>query len=411
MRRSVSRKGGIVRGGGLGLAAAALLASSLACRGGKSEGAGGAKASELPPVAAQAPSADATAPVVEVIAPRSEEVSQRVRLAGNLEAFESVKLYARVTGYLEAMRVDIGDRVQEGDVLARLAVPEMEAELLRARAEIPAARARLARARARAELAEVTTRRLTELQVSEPGAVMAQDVDVAASEKKVAGSEVAVAQADLERAQAHLAELEALARYAEIRAPFAGVVTERRVHPGALVVAGDEGAAEPMLSIARTDRLRLAVPVPESLARECRSGLELTFRLDALPGRDFRARVSRMASALDPQTRTMRAEADVENEDGALQPGMYARVDLDLGALPKATVLPAPAVRGGTGSPFVLVVEDGALKRVAVEILKDDGATMVVSSELSDDTPVVVAGAARLEEGQRVRIHQSSKTP
>ena len=133
-------------------------------------------------------------------------------------------------------------------------------------------------------------------QASEPGAVMAQDVDVAAAERKVAQSEVAVAEADLERTQAHLAELEAMARYAEIRAPFAGVITERNVHPGALVVAGDQSNAEAILSIARTDRLRLSVPVPESLARECQAGLELSFGIDTDP---LTEALDRLGSFLD----------------------------------------------------------------------------------------------------------------
>lgn len=406
----MKQKGGSVVRSGRGLAACALLGSLLACGGGESRGR--AEAAPGPPaVGAAPPAAGATAPRVEVVAARNGTVDQRVRLAGSLEAYERVALHAKVTGYLEELRVDIGSRVEEGEVLARLTIPEMEAELTRTRAEIPAARARLDRARARAELADVTARRLRELQSSEPGAVMAQDVDVAEAEREVAWSEMAVLQADLERARAHLTEFEAMARYAQLRAPFAGVITERHVHPGALVIAGDDNNAVPLFSIARADRLRLVVPVPESLAHECRTGLELAFAIDTFPGRAFRARVSRVASALDPQTRMMRTEADVENEDGALRPGMYARVDLDLGGLPKATALPASTVRGGTGAPFVLTVEDGKLKRVAVEILKDDGATVVVSSELAANTPVVVAGAARLEEGQRVRIHESSDQP
>ncbi len=404
------QRGRIVVRSGRYLAACVLLGSLLACGGGESNGRAEA-APGSPSVGAAPPSVDATVPLVEVVAARNGTVDQHVRLAGSLEAFERVALHARVTGYLEELRVDIGSRVAEGEVLARLAIPEMEAELSRTRAEIPAARARLDRARANAELAEVTARRLQELQSSEPGAVMAQDVDIAEAEKKVAQSEVAVLQADLKRARAHLAELEAMARYAEIRAPFAGVITERHVHPGALVIAGDQSNAAPILSIARTDRLRLAVPVPESLARACQSGLELAFEIDTFPGRAFRARVSRVASALDPQTRMMRTEADVENEDGALSPGMYARVELDLGGLPKATALPASTVRGGTSAPHVFAVEDGRLRRVAVEVLKDDGATIVVSSDLTANTPVVVASAARLEEGQRVRIHESADQP
>jgi len=347
-------------------------------------------------------------PRVDVVRPRTDDIEQRIQLAGSFEPFEHAELHAKVTGYLEEVRVDIGSRVQRGELLARVAMPEMEAELLRARAEIPAARARLDRARAQAELASVTADRLEGLQALEPGAVMEQDVDVARAERRVATSRVAVARADHERAKARLDEFEALARYAEIRAPFAGVVTRRHLHPGALVVSGVESETRPVVSLARTDRLRLVLPVPERLSTACSVGLELAFQLDPYPDRTFSTRVARLAGALDPESRNMRVEADVPNAEGQFLPGMYARVELDLGRLPNATEVPAAALRGGTRAPFVLTVDGGRLRRVPVRVLKDDGDRVVVSGDLDETRRVVVAGASDLVPGIRVRLHDRS---
>lgn len=349
-------------------------------------------------------------PSVVVIQPKQRDVTQKIRLPGSLEPYERASLYAKVTGYLEEIRVDIGDSVSQGDVLARLAIPEMGAELQRAQAEVPAAKARLHKARAEGELAHVNYQRLADLRADEPGAVTQQAVDLAAAEEKVAVAQVSLARAELQGAQARVAELESLADYATIRAPFDGIVIARFADTGALI--GQAGkTSHPIIEVVRVDKLRLVLEIPEILVPQSRPGLKLDFELDALPGRSFEAKISRLAGALNRETRTMRVEADIDNAAGLFYPGMYARVSIDLGAIPGAIVLPATTLRGGGVSPFVYAVRNGAVERIDVKILKDDGAEVVVAGGLGPNTQVVLAGPPLLEEGQSVRVRSNGDAP
>ena len=342
-------------------------------------------------------------PTVVVIEPEQRDLTQKILLAGSLEPYEKASLHAKVTGYLEEIRVDIGDSVYEGEVLARLSIPEMKPELQRAEAEVPAARARLQKARAEVELARLTHKRLAELRLSEAGAVTQQDVDVAAATEKVAAAEVALARAEVLSAEARVAELESLGAYATIRAPFDGMVVGRFADRGALISAGGDGHG-PIVQVVRSDKLRLAVDLPESLVSHCQTGLKLDFNLDALPGQSFTAEVSRFAGALNRETRSMRIEADIENSAGRFYPGMYARVSVNLGELPGATVLPSSALRGGASSPYVFAVQEGTVHRIDVTILKDNGVEVVVGGDLEVGVQIVLSAPPLLKEGQPVRV-------
>jgi len=287
----------------------------------------------------------------------------------------------------------------------------MAAELQRAQAEVPAARARLQKAKAEAERAHLTHQRLADLRGSEPAAVTQQAVELAAADELVSAAQVELSHAELRATQARVVELETLGGYATIRAPFDGVVVARFADVGALIVAGGKTGSEPILEVARTDKLRLAVQIPEFLVQQCHPGLGLTFKLDALPGQTFDSSVSRIARALNRETRSMRIEADVENADRAFYPGMYARVSINLGDFPGAIVLPATTLHGAGASPFVYAVQDGAVQRIDVKILKDDGANIVVEGSLGPDTQIVLAGPPRLEPGQRVRVQIQEEGP
>ncbi len=342
-------------------------------------------------------------PTVIVIQPEQRDLTQEILLAGSLEPYEKASLHAKVTGYLEEIWVDIGDSVHEGEALAQLSIPEMKPELQRAEAEVPAARARLQKARAEGELARLTHKRLAELRLSEAGAVTQQDVDVAAATEKVAAAEVALARAEVLSAEARVAELESLGTYATIRAPFDGMVVARFADKGALIAAGGNGNG-PIVEVMRSDRLRLALDLPESLVSHCQTGLKLSYKLDALPGQSFTAEVSRFAGALNRETRSMRIEADIENSAGKFYPGMYARVSINLGELPGATVLPSSVLRGGGASPYVFAVQEGTVQRIDVTILKDNGVEVVVGGDLEVGTQIVLSSPAQLKVGQPVHV-------
>ncbi len=277
------------------------------------------------------PAADgARAPSASV----SEELIRRnvekkvVSLSGQLEPYEKIALHARITGYLKSIPVDLGDRVKKGEVVAEPAVPETEAEAAMAKA-------RLAEMQAQSRQAEMVYRfkarisdRLHALHKRLTGAVTEDELDVADGERVAAGAERAIRKAAVDVARAKLENINALLSFAHITAPFDGIVTRRVLHTGALVAAGKSGG-KPVVNLARIDRLRLVIDIPERIAPYLRLGDKLRVRFPALPGETFDATISRMGGVLAADNGLMRAEADVEPRAG-LHPGMRAIVAIHL---------------------------------------------------------------------------------
>jgi len=349
-------------------------------------------------------------PTVVVAWPQRRDVQLTTALPGNIEPFEAVQLHARVTGYVEDVLVDIGDLVTAGDALVRLTIPEMKPDLGRAQAELQAAQARLVRARAEADLAATEAERMTESHSRLPGAVTGQDVDVAVARRAVAEAGVALATAEESLAMASVTRLEVLMSYATIRAPFDGVVTDRMVDTGALAVQGDDSGA-PLLTVMRTDRLRLAIDVPERVAPLVEPGEDMTFTVDALPGQAFRTQVTRTARSLSPASRRMRVEGDITQPTDC-RPGMYARVTLRYGQLSDALAVPSRALRTKAGATIVFEATNDILEEVAVSVAEDDGAWAIVSSSgLSAESAVVVDGPPGLRAGQPVQPRWEGDSP
>jgi len=329
--------------------------------------------------------AQASRPVrVVVSSPTPAEGAQQLVLPGTIEAWETAPLYARVTGYLESVSADIGDHVESGAELARIVVPEM-------RAELHSAQSRVAQEQAELELARITRSRLQSLREANPEAVPQQDVDVAAAKEQIEEAQVGVAEAEQER-------LRTLSGFGRLRAPFAGRITKRVLDPGALAREGTTSDALPIVEIARTDRLRLAFEVPEPMAPHVSAGMPVKVRFDAFPGRELEATVARLAGALDPSTRSMRAEIDLENfenENGAgrYQPGMYASVRLEVEMNNGALAVPSRAVRGRGSERYCLVARDGVLEKAPVVVASDDGRHAMIARGLEPDDRVMVAGS------------------
>ena len=336
---------------------------------------------------------------------RSQPVGahHNLELPGNVVPYEKASLFAQVTGYLEDVRVNIGDRVHENQVLAKLTIPEMEPELKLAQAEVAAARARVHEAEANHALAKVTSRRFMSLREAEPGAVTSQDLDVTAAKEKLAAAHLEIAHADLEVAEARVVRLTALMQYATIRAPFEGVVTARFADSGALAVANDTDS-RPILEVARTDRLRLQIDIPEAYVPYIEEGRKVEFAIDIYPGRNFESVISRVSGVLAADTRSMRAEIDLDGGEGHIRPGMYATVSLSLAEMPLLRAFPADALRTIAGRTVIFVARDGRAVGIPVAILMDDGEQVVVAGDFYPDMAVIVSGPVRLEPGQPVVI-------
>jgi RND family efflux transporter MFP subunit len=322
---------------------------------------------------------------VVVATPAPVEGEQTVELPGTLEPWEDALLYARVTGYLQSVSVDIGSEVKAGDVLATIVVPEMDAQL-------QSARAQLDQELAEVELASMVEKRLQDLRKANKEAIPQQEVDNAAAKKRVE-----VAQADLARAE--VKRLKTLSSFAKLRAPFDGHVTQRILHPGALVREGTTPGARPIVEVARTQPLRLVLQIPEPLVPSVAVGSELEVQLDAFPGREFEGAIARISSALDDQTRAMRAEVDFDNAEGTFHPGMYGEVYLRVRVPEGLLSIPSRAVRGQGEDRYVLEARDGVLHKQAIVVASDDGRRAVVATGLSTDALVMVAGSPLAREG------------
>ncbi len=383
---------------------------------------GGPQIQEPPSREGANPLAGEPSVVVEVVVPQREDLQRQITLSGTIEPFQLARLHSKVAGYLEWIAVDIGDRVTKGQILAKLEVPEMADQYSTAQAELGIvesdrihAEAELERARADLELKKLTFGRLQGVASEEPDMVPLQKVDEARAEYQLAEATVRVlesrirqVESQMKRAMANLQGLKTLMSYTEIKAPFSGVVTERPVDPGALIQAGSNSqTAQPVVTIASTDVLRVFVDVPEAEVPSVQRGDHALIKVPALPSHSFEARVTRFAGALNPATRTMRTEIDMPNQGNTLKPGMYGEVTLILEEHSQAITLPAGAVHTEGDKKFVYSVVAGRLRKIEVQAGLDDGITVEITEGLEGNETVVLASRGGLQEGMEVEARRA----
>ena len=406
--------------------------------------------------AAPAASPASTVTKVEVVRPTRQAIRRLAEQPGQIEAFERTPIHAKLSGYAREVAVDIGDRVVGGQVLAELSVPEVEADLDQkvaaidqaeahraqaeaavavAEADVTGAEARLAVGRASIQRAEadlarwrsesgrteqlaressVTASLADESRSRLRGAEAARDEALAQLKESEAGvvqagaardkarSDVLAAASGIEVARSEARRAEALLDYAEVVAPFDGVVTYRGIDTGHLTDPGPRG--EPMFVIARTDVVTVVVDVPETFAAAVDRGDAVRVRVQALGGRVVEGKVTRTAYALDPSTRTLRVEVDLPNPDDSLRPGLYAYASVIVDDHPDALTIPASAVIREGDRSLCVVVAGGKANRRPIATGLDDGTNVEVLSGLSGGESVVKANAGSLADGQAVEI-------
>ncbi len=360
--------------------------------------------------------------VVEVVGPRREDLLRQITLPGTIEPFQQARLHSKVAGYLEWISVDIGDRVAKGQVVAKLEVPEMADEYSTAQAELGIvesdrthAQAELQRARADLELKKLTFTRLQGVASEEPDMVPLQRVDearaayqLAEATVKVLESRIRQVESQMKRARTKLEGFKTLMSYTEIKAPFRGNVTERYVDPGTLIqVASNSPNAQPVVTIASTDVLRVFVDVPEAEVPFVQRGDHALIKVPALPSHTFEARITRFSGALNPATRTMRTEIDIPNQGNFLKPGMYGEVTLTLEERSQAITLPAGAVHAEKDKRFAYSVVEGHLRKIEVQIGLDDGITIEITEGLEGHETVVLASRGEVQEGMEVEVQKA----
>ena len=291
---------------------------------------------------------------------------------------------AKVSGYIKRIKVDIGDRVKERQLLATLEIPEMQDDLTRAaasideaNADLAAARDELQRAQSAHDMAHLSYTRVLDVSKKEPGLVPQQEVDEAHSRDLVAEAQVSAAKSRITASeqrirvsQAEQSRVKTLYQYATITAPFAGVVTKRYANNGSLIQAGtsSQTQAMPVVRLSENGLLRLALPVPESAVPLIHLGEPVDVRVSALH-RSFPGRVARFSDKVDESTRTMKTEVDVPNPTLVLVPGMYAEVDLFTEQRKHVLAVPVEAVDGSGSSARVFTVQpSGAIQIVPVRL-------------------------------------------
>ena len=336
---------------------------------------------------------------MELAEVESGQLEQPTVLPGELLPFQEVDLRAKVTGFVERIPVDRGSRVQEGDLIAEFSAPELDAATAQAQAELATAEASLAEAGARLAASVSTYERLAKAATT-PGVVADNDL-VRAEQTAVADrARVAALTKSVDASRAGLASVEQMTAYLRVTAPFDGVVTERRVHVGTLVGLGTD--ASYLVRLEQVGRLRLVIPVPESYATGVLRGAEVSFSVAAHLGESFTAIVSRPSLSVSADIRTMAVEADVDNRDGRLAPGMYAEVSWTLRRDKESLFVPRSAVTQTTERVFVIRVRDGKAEWIDVRRGVFQGDRIEVFGDLAAGDRIVLRATDEIRPGMAV---------
>lgn len=344
----------------------------------------------------------AAAPFVDVIHPVGDAPDQTLVLPGQTVAFIDTPIYARASGYLKTWNYDIGAHVKRGDVLAQIETPELDQQLREAQAQLAQNQAAVIQAEANMDLARITNGRTAEL--VRQGWTSRQQGDQ--DRLTFAGSTAAVdvARANVRVAQAQVDRLEELTRFESVTAPFDGVITSRNTDVGALINAGAGGAATQLFHMASTQTLRIFVAVPEVDAPNLHEGDVATVTFDAYPGQTFKGKLARTEGAINPASRTLLVEVDVDNADGKLLPGAYAFVHFTLQRRENSVVIPANTLLFRSEGLRVAVVHNGAAELAPITIGRDYGDRVEVLSGLSTDDEVILNPSDSLVSGMAVRL-------
>lgn len=358
------------------------------------------------------------APIVAVARAGRHALAKELTLSAEFRPYQEVELHAKVAGYLKTITVDVGDRVRAGQLLATLEVPEMAEDLSQASANRKRSEAEVQRAHeelTRAEFSHQNThqlyQRLASVRQSRPNLIAQQEIDDAQSRDRVAEAQVSAARASLaaaeqqvEAATSGVNRVKTMNEYMRITAPFAGLITKRYADPGAMIQAGtaSQTQAMPVVRLSQVDRLRLVLPVPESVVPQLRVGSPVSVRVSALD-RSFAGRVSRTAGKIVATTRTMETEVDVPNPKGVLTPGMYADATLTLEQAPQALAVPVQAIADqGDKASVMVVTPEKRVEERSVKLGLETAEYRQILDGVREGELVVTGNRSQLKAGQVV---------
>jgi RND family efflux transporter MFP subunit len=317
---------------------------------------------------------------VNVVTARRDSKPKELVLPGTFQAFNQTTIFPRSNGYVKSWKVDIGDNVQAGQLLAEISTPEVDQQL--------------AQVRAQQQIAKVTAERWRDL----------------LDKKVVSKQEYDQNEKAYEAANANLQQLEKIQGFQQIVAPFAGKIAARNIDVGTLVTAGTGNSGTPLFSMVQSDPLRVYVFVPQTNAASMHEGLKAKILVQERPGQDFEGTVTRTAGALDPTSRTMQVEVQVPNHDGTLYAGMYGQVEFLLSDDNAPIVVPADAfVFRAQGPQVVTVANDNRIHWQKISVGRDFGTQLEVLDGLKENTEVVMNPTDDLREGIEVQVKGDEK--
>jgi len=340
---------------------------------------------------------------VELVKVTMKRMEREIRLPGEILPYQSVDLQARVTGYVDEVLVDKGSPVKEGQLLIRLSAPELNAHRAEAESKIQVIAAQRSEAEARLVAAQTTYENLR-VAARTPGAVAENELVLSEKAVDAARALSSVHENAAKAARASLGALKQLESYLQVAAPFDGMITERGVHPGALV--GPESATRvgAMLRIEQLSRLRLVVPVPEAAVAGITKGASVVFKVPAYPDETFSGVAARIPGSLDPATRSMAVEVDVDNPGRRLAPGMYAEVHWPVRNSWTSLFVPASSIVATTERMFVIRFQDGHAQYVPVSRGATQDGLVEVFGALADGDQIVERGTDEIRDGAALSV-------
>lgn len=332
---------------------------------------------------------------LEMASIESHAANRIISLPAELEPYLQAEIEARVPGYIERVLVDRGSEVKRGQLLVELSAPELAADTAAAESAFREAEAEESQAEAQVAAVQSTFDRLAQASKT-PGAVAGNELIQAEKELDAAKSVVQSRKSAVRAAQERFTAAKTTESYLRVTAPFDGMITDRYVHPGVMVPAGGH---LPLLKLQQISHLRLTVPVPETYVGHIVRGVSVRFHIAAQPEKNYSAKISRVASALDPQNRTMMVELDAYNKDGTLAPGMYPTVDWPVSSAQPLLVVPSTSVVTTTEKTFVITSMNGKAHWVDVHKGPLFGDLVAVQGEIKPGEKVVKRASDEIREG------------
>lgn len=348
-------------------------------------------------------------PTVDVVTANASSAVQPLSLPGETAAWYATTLYARVNGYVDKWLADIGDHVHAGQVLATIYTPELDAELVAAKAKLNASEAQVQVRQARADFAKTTYDRWRD---SPKGVVSDQDRESKKSESAEAVAELNAARAQVLLQQAEVDRLSALTEFKNVKAPFDGTIVQRRIDVGDLVTAGSTNSTSSLFRMTQDDPIRIFVNAPQSAAPELMQlGTPAVITSSSRPDLRIEGKVTRTARAINPQARTLRVEVDISNPKGELVSGMYVQVAFKLKSSGLIQV-PAAALLFRSGGPQIAVVDDKNTVRFQnVSIARDNGNVVDIGSGLEMGDKVALNMSSQIVAGEKVQANEIDQEP